>query len=356
MNKKTALITGIMGMTASYLCEILLDKGYKVIGLRRRSSNPNYENLVNVIDNSNLEIVIGDITDYSSVHSIMTKYNPDEVYNLAAQSFVRSSFDTPYHTIDVNSTGPLNFLEVIRKEKLSSRFYQASTSELFGKAVSLYYDVQGSSVRYDGLPLKEDDGIWQNRDCEYFQDELTPFIPASPYSIGKLTAHHLCRLYRESYNIYTSCGILFNHEGPRRGKDFVTRKITDYIGQLVNKKNKGKLKLGNLSASRDFGFAEDYAYAQHLMLQQNIPDDYVICTEETHTVDEFCKLAFEEVGLNYNEYIEIDSSNFRPSEVNILRGDCSKARHVLGWKPTHSFKDLIREMVRSDVQRYERQK
>lgn len=353
MKQKTALITGILGMTASYLCDILLDKGYRVIGLRRRSSNPNYENLENVINHPNLEIVIGDITDYSSVNSIMTKYDFDEVYNLAAQSFVRSSFDTPFHTIDVNSTGPLNFLEVIRKEKLNCKFYQASTSELFGKSVSLYYDVQGCSVRYDGFTLSEDSHIWQNRDTEYFQDELTPFIPASPYSIGKLAAHHLCRLYRESYGIYTSCGILFNHEGTRRGKDFLTRKVTDYVGQLVNYKNNGKLKLGNLSASRDFGFAGDYARAQHLMLQQEKPDDYVICTGETHTIEEFCKKAFEIAGFNYKDWIEIDKQHFRPSEVDMLRGDCSKAKNILKWKPEYTFDRLVQEMVLADIKRYE---
>lgn len=352
MKNKTALITGILGMTASYLCEILLNKGYKVVGLRRRSSNPNYENLENVINHPNLELVIGDITDYSSVHSIMTKYNFNEIYNLAAQSFVRSSFETPFHTIEVNSTGPLNFLEVIRKEKLDCKFYQASTSELFGKSVSLYYDVQGSSVRYDGLPVEKDCFIWQNRNSEYFQDEDTPLTPASPYGVGKLSAHHLCRLYRESYNLFTSCGILFNHEGPRRGKDFVTRKITDYVGQLVNGKNNGKLKLGNLSASRDFGFAGDYANAQYLMLQQEKPDDYVVCTGETHTVREFCETAFDEAGFNYEDWVEVDPEFYRPAEVDYLRGDCSKAKQVLGWKPEYTFKQLVSEMVQADIERY----
>jgi GDPmannose 4,6-dehydratase len=371
---KIALITGILGQDASYLAEILLEKKYKVIGTRRRTSSPNFDNISSLINHENFEMIIGDITDYSFIDSAIKNYKPDEIYNLAAQSFVKSSFETPFHTFDVDTIGVLNILEVIRKIKPDTKMYQASTSEMFGKSVSFDYDVQGQSARYDG-PLVKDYRyenrfgrtfmIAQDSSDGLFQDECTPFMPQSPYGIAKLAAHHLCRLYRDSYGLSTCCGILFNHESPRRGIEFVTRKITDYVGKLYNSIKTlsdgtlyysdvafPKLKLGNLDAYRDWGHAKDYARAQYMIMQQDELKDVVICMEETHTVREFCKIAFACIGEDYQKWVEVDPKFYRPSEVEYLRGDCSKAKKILGWKPEYSFQELVEEMVEADIERY----
>jgi len=370
---KTAIITGVCGQTGSYLAELLLEKGYRVIGVRRRTSAPNNENIENCLQNNNFELVVGDITDYSFVNHIVNKtryeswennvcVHPLEIYNLAAQSFVKSSFETPFHTFDVDTIGVLNFLEVLKEiPKSEAKFYQASTSEMFGKSFS-----ERGSKYFKGIGCLDGEVIPLPQ-YEKYQDENTPFMPQSPYGIAKLAAHHLCRLYRQSYGIHACCGILFNHESPRRGKEFVTRKITDYVGQIafyINdkenrpnvidnlKKTFTKLKLGNLDSYRDWGHAKDYARAQHLILQQDSPDDFVICMEETHTVREFCDAAFKVIGLDYNDYVEVDPQFYRPSEVDFLRGDCTKAKSVLNWKPEYTFEQLVQEMVSADIERY----
>jgi GDPmannose 4,6-dehydratase len=382
--QKVAIVTGVCGQTGSYLAELLLNKGYKVIGTRRRTSNPNLENVAGIINNKDFEIYTADITDFTCVRNMILKYQPDEIYNLAAQSFVKESFSQPFHTFDANTVGVLNFLEVLKQEKLDCKMYQASTSEMFGKNISFNYDIQGQGARYDGPFPNKEDYCYKNRyghKCtspEYegdgvFQDEDTPFVPQSPYGVAKLAAHHMCRLYRESYGVNVSCGILFNHESPRRGKEFVTRKITDYVGQLTllnpqkfglckeplaiylneqELKKHGKLKLGNLDAFRDWGHAKDYAASQWLILQQEKPDDYVVCTGETHTVREFCDAAFSVIELDYKDYVEVDPQFYRPAEVDYLRGDCYKAKQVLGWKPEYTFKKLVSEMVQADIERY----
>jgi GDPmannose 4,6-dehydratase len=369
MENKIAVVTGVSGQTASYLCELLLDKGYRVIGTRRRTSTPNNDNLINCLSHPNFELVIADITDYSCIHSLLMQYKPDEIYNLAAQSFVKASFDQPFHTFETDTIGVLNFLEVIRKEKLETKFYQASTSEMFGKS---YSQRTITNPKYVGRtdvcdfrdiynPIAPDDYLI----IEKYQDENTIFMPQSPYGIAKLAAHHLCRLYRQSYGIHACCGILFNHESPRRGKEFVTRKITDYVGKLRSMMDKAeyqgdadivnnapKLKLGNLDAYRDWGHAKDYARAQYLIMQQDKPEDFVICMEETHTVREFCDAAFKTIGLDYNDWVEIDPQFYRPSEVDFLLGDCTKAKSVLNWKPEYTFEQLVEEMVQADIERH----
>ena len=383
MTQKTCLVTGSTGQVGSYLCEHLLSLGHKVIGTRRRTSSPSFENVAAILNHPNFELVLADITDFSCVNSLLTTRGVTQVYNLAAQSFVKLSFDSPFHTMDVNTTGVLNFLESIRQNKLDTKFYQASTSEMFGKSYSERMVPnpkcpQNSMTAMQFQEANKYGGV--QCDCvaiinEKFQNEDTPFAPMSPYGISKLAAHHLVRLYRESYGVNGACGILFNHESPRRPVDFVTRKITDYVGKLVAHRNKQefvayktieaarvaqakhddsfpKLALGNLDSFRDWGHAKDYARAQYLILQQEKLEDFVICTGETRTVREFCDIAFSCVGLNYEDYVVVDPQYFRPSEVDYLLGNCSKAKRLLGWEPAYSFQELVSEMVSEDIRRH----
>lgn len=329
---RIALLTGINGQDGSFLAELLLEKGYKVIGIKRRSSTNNCWRLHNILDSPNFILVDGDVTDSISIYNIVDKYKPDEVYNLAAMSFVGSSFEEPQYTAMVNYVGVINVLEAVKKIVPKCRVYQASTSELLGTAV--------------------------NKDG--YQDENTIFIPQSPYAISKLAAHHTCRLYRQAYNMFICCGILFNHEGVRRGEEFVTRKITKWIGNNYSKINNGykfllneeKLNLGNLEASRDFGSSKDYVQSMYLMLQQDTPDDYVIATGETHTIRELLDVAFGYININdWTLYVYVNPKFIRPAEVPYLRGDMTKAKEKLGWQPTTTFRELIEEMVESDIRK-----
>ena len=329
---KTALITGINGQDSSYLAEYLIEKGYTVIGVKRRSSTNNCWRLKNIITNPSFNLVEGDVSDAVSIYNIVDKYKPDEIYNLAAMSHVHTSFEEPQYTSIVNYVGVINVLEAARKFLPSSKIYQASTSELIGTGINI-----------DG-----------------FQNENTNFTPQSPYAIAKLAAHHTCQLYRKAYHMFICCGILFNHEGVRRGEEFVTRKITKWIGDNYSKIalgykpliNEDKLNLGNLDASRDFGCAKDYVESMYLMLQQDTPDDYVIATGETHTIKELLDVAFGYINItDWTPYVYVNPKFIRPAEVPYLRGDMSKAREKLGWSPTTSFKELIEEMVESDIRK-----
>jgi GDP-mannose 4,6-dehydratase len=313
---KRALITGITGQDGSYLAEHLLALGYQVYGLRRRSSQLTYGCSAHLINE--VEFVYGDLTDMVSLVRVIEKIQPDEVYNLAAQSFVQTSWEQPILTAEIDALGVVNLLEAIRMVKPGARFYQASTSEMFGK-------VQ-----------------------ETPQTEKTPFYPRSPYGVAKLYGHWITVNYRESYNMFTCSGILFNHESPRRGLEFVTRKISNTVARIKYRQVK-ELRLGNLEAKRDWGFAGDYVKAMHLMLQQDLPDDYVIATGETHTVREFVDLAFKQVGLNYKDYVVIDPLFMRPAEVAVLLGDSDKAKTKLGWKPDVNFEELVYMMVEADL-------
>lgn len=320
-----AVISGVTGQDGSYLSEYLLSLGYTVIGLCRRTSSRNRERLYSSINNPNFCLEEFDITDPVSINKVIGQYQPDEFYNLAAQSHVATSFRQPILTFEVNTMGVINILDSIRSCSPHTKFYQASTSEMFGKNYTL-----------------SDNG-------EKYQDENTAFEPQSPYGISKMSAHELTSLYRQSYGIFACCGILFNHESPRRGDLFVTRKITKYLGELLSKKTDKTLKLGNLNASRDWGHAKDYIKAMHSMLQYDIPDDYVVATGETHTVYEFLQLAFDICNLDYKQYVEIDPEMYRPSEVEYLKGNSEKIRKNIGWQPTYSFEDLVKEMVDSDI-------
>lgn len=340
---KIAIITGVTGQDGSYLAELLLSKPEysMVIGLYRRNSSFNLGRIKHLFNNSNFLILEADITDYCSINNIVCKYSPDEIYNLAAQSHVQTSFNQPFLTFQINTMGVLNLLETIRQNNLSTKIYQASTSEMFGEQFNLTESVEetqffcGSSIGY----VK-------------FQNENTPLVPRSPYGASKIAAHHLMRNYRESYNIFASCGILFNHESPRRGSNFVTKKITTYIGKLESGLIKEKLKLGNIDSFRDWGHAKDYVRAMWMMLQCSKPTDFVISTRKTHSVKEFLKKAFAMVNKNYEDYIEIDPSLYRPSEVNYLLGDSRHAQAVLGWSPSISFDELVKDMVEYDVNYY----
>jgi len=325
---KTAIITGITGQDGSYLSELLLSKDYKVLGLYRRSSSLHFERIYHLINNKNLTLLEFDLTDPHSIYSIIKKYQPDEFYNLAAMSHVATSFDQPVSTFNVNTNGVLYILDSIKTTSSATKFYQASTSEMFGKN----YDIDQFNNKY--------------------QDENTSLAPQSPYAVSKVAAHNLVRIYREAYNVFACSGILFNHEGPRRGENFLTRKVTKYIGQLINNKTNETLKLGNLQAYRDWGHSKDYVKAMYLMLQQDHPDDYVVCTGETHKVLDFVKKAFEIVDLDYTKYVEIDSTLYRPAEVDYLCGRNSKAQKVLGWTPETTFHELVNEMVRYDIKNY----
>src|SRR5580700_2379871 len=310
--QRKALITGITGQDGSYLAEFLLEKNYRVYGLVRRSSTINFERIAHLQDK--VELIPGDLLDQSSLITALQKAEPDEVYNLAAQSFVPTSWTQPVLTGEFTALGVTRMIEAIRVVNPAIRFYQASSSEMFGMV--------------DGSP----------------QNESTRFYPRSPYGVAKLYGHWITVNARESYGLFACSGILFNHESPRRGIEFVTRKVS-YSVARIKLGLQPKIKMGNLDAERDWGFAGDYVRAMWLMLQQNVPDDFVIATGETHTVRRLLEIAFTHVGLDYRKFVETDSALLRPAEVHHLRGDYSKARRKLGWKPTVSFEKLIEMMV-----------
>ena len=319
---KTALITGITGQDGSYLAEFLLDKGYEVHGLKRRVSSLNTDRLDHIYRDSHesdarLLLHYADLTDGTSLSRLLLDISPDEIYNLAAMSHVKVSFEVPENTADVTAMGALRLLEAIRLANVNCRFYQASSSEMFGSAPPP-------------------------------QNELTVFHPRSPYGCSKLFAHAMTVNYREAYNLHASSGILFNHESPRRGETFVTRKITRAVAR-IKMGLQNKLYLGNLNARRDWGYAPDYVRAMWLMLQQDTADDYVIGTGESHTIREFVELAFALVDLDWQDFVDIDPVYYRPAEVDFLCADSSKARHVIGWEPSVSFSDLVRIMVDADM-------
>ncbi len=311
-----ALITGITGQDGSYLAELLLDKGYTVIGMVRRSSTVNYERIAHIQDR--VEFANGDLLDQGSLIDALKQHQPDEVYNLAAQSFVQTSFGQPVLTGETTALGVTRLLDAIRIVDAGIRFYQASSSEMFGKA------------------------------REVPQSEITPFHPRSPYGVAKVYGHWITVNYRESYDLHASSGILFNHESPRRGLEFVTRKIAHGAARIKLGLTE-ELALGNLDAKRDWGFAGDYVEAMWLMLQQDQADDYVVSTGETHSVREFCDVAFGHLGLNYLDHVVIDERFFRPAEVDLLVGDAKKARTVLDWTPRTSFEELVTMMVDADM-------
>lgn len=332
--KKVALITGISGQDGSYLTDLLLSKEYEVHGIIRRSSSFNTARLEHHIQNPEVYnktffLHYGDLTDYTTIEKLVNKHNPDEIYNLGAQSHVKVSFDSPVYTGETIGIGTLNVLEAIRSYEQTKgkkiRYYQASSSEMFGK-------VQ-----------------------EVPQKETTPFYPRSPYGCAKVYAHYLTVNYRESYGIHASCGILFNHESPRRGETFVTRKITRAIGRIYHGLQK-KLYLGNLDALRDWGFAGDYVEAMWMMLQQENPDDYVIATGKMISVREFCQKAFTRLNMNYENYVIVDEKYYRPSEVDQLLGDSTKATQKLRWEPKIDINQLIDMMVDSDIKLAEQEK
>ena len=314
---KTAMITGVTGQDGSYLAEFLLDKGYKVIGLKRRTSTICTERLDHIFNHPNFSMEYFELNDSGCMWRLLSEYKPDEIYNLAAQSHVRVSFEVPESTTDTIAMGTLRLLEAMRHVIPNARFYQASSSEMFGDN-----------------PVSP-------------QDESTALQPASPYACAKVYAHHLVRNYRESYGLHASCGILFNHESPRRGETFVTRKIT-MAAARIKLGLQDKLYLGNLDAMRDWGFAGDYVKMMWLMLQQPEPDDYVVATGETHTVREFLGVVFEHAGLDIGEHVEQDERLFRPHEVPLLLGDAKKAQEKLDWKPEVKFKELAIMMYEAD--------
>jgi len=327
---RCALITGVTGQDGSYLAELLIAKGYEVHGLRRRSSTFGTERIEHLIfgDQPKLHLHYGDLADGNGLMRLLREIRPHEVYNLAAQSHVRVSFDQPTYTADVTAVGTLRLLEAIRDVQDDTgdqiRFYQASSSEMFGKVV------------------------------ETPQKETTPFYPRSPYGVAKVYSHWITINYRESYDMHASCGILFNHESPRRGETFVTRKITR-AATRIKLGLQEKLFLGNLDAKRDWGFAGDYVEAMWLMLQQEQPDDYVVATNELYSVRDFCEKTFGQLGLNYEDHVEIDPRYYRPAEVDLLLGDSTKARMKLGWQPRTSFDELVTMMVEEDFTLAERE-
>lgn len=319
---KTALITGITGQDGSYLAELLLDQGYRVFGLVRRSSTVNFERIAHIQER--IELLSGDLTDQSSIMAALQAAAPDEVYNLAAQSFVQTSWTQPVLTGDVTALGVTRMLEAIRVFDPRIRFYQASSSEMFGKV--------------QAVPQRED----------------TPFYPRSPYGVAKVYGHWATINHRESYDLFAVSGILFNHESPRRGLEFVTRKVTDAVARIRAGVQK-ELRLGNLDAQRDWGFAGDYVRAMWLMLQQETPDDYVVATGQTHSVRELVETAFSHVGLDWREHVVQDPRFMRPAEVDLLVGGAEKARRQLGWEPEVDFVGLVRMMVDADLERVQQQ-
>ena len=317
-SKKQALITGITGQDGSYLAEFLLEKGYRVFGMVRRSSTETFERISHLI--GKIELVQGDLLDQLSLINLMKQVKPDEVYNLASQSFVPTSFQQPVLTGEFTALGVTRMLEAIKLVNRKIRFYQASSSEMFGLV------------------------------SESPQKEETPFHPRSPYGVAKVYSHWITVNYRESYDLFAVSGILFNHESPRRGKEFVTRRISDGVARIKLGRAK-KLALGNLDAKRDWGFAGDYVHAMWLMLQHKEPKDFVVATGETHSVREFVKFAFRHVGLDWKKYVEIDRRLYRPAEVHTLCGDASKIRRALGWRPKVTFEKLVQMMVGADLER-----
>ena len=317
MSKKRAVITGITGQDGSYLAELLLEKDYEVFGLIRRSSTVNFERISHLQDK--VELISGDLLDQKALVTALQKAKPHEVYNLGAQSFVPASWEQPMLTGEITGLGVTRMLEAIRTTEEKIRFYQASTSELFGKAQ------------------------------ETPQSESTPFYPRSPYGVSKLYAHWITINYRESFDMFACAGILFNHESPRRGLEFVTRKITHGVARIKHGIDQ-ELRLGNLDARRDWGFAGDFVHAMWLMLQQDEPDDFVIATGQTRTIREFCQVAFDRAGLDWEKYVIVDERFFRPAEVNILLGDPAKAREKLGWQPETSFEKMVQQMVDRDLE------
>ena len=361
---KKAIVTGITGQDGSYLAELLLEKGYRVIGLHRRSSVNNFERIQHLIGNPNFVLSEFDLTDPSSVIRTIDRYKPDEFYNLAAQSHVGTSFNQPTTTFEIDTVGVVNILEAIRNYSPNTRFYQASTSEMFGRS----YDIDEDGIKY--------------------QDEDTELLPQSPYGVAKVAAHRMVQIYRDAYGIYASSGILFNHESPRRGENFVTRKITKWIGDFLKWKDSleevenhlfvnetdtetiqywsilgpspdeqylisefPKLRLGNLESFRDWGYAGDYVEAMWLMLQADHGEDYVVCTGETHTIREFLDAAFGHVGIeHWDKYVIQDEKFYRPAEVDYLMGLNTKAKTNLHWQPKTSFQELVVKMLESDIQ------
>ena len=316
MTQKTALITGITGQDGSYLAELLLKEGYRVVGMVRRTSTLNFHRLKHIQDD--IEIVQGDLLDQMSLVDLLQEYEPDEVYNLAAQSFVPTSWKQPVLTGEFTALGVTRVLDAIRIVNPKIKFYQASSSEMFGKV--------------QAVP----------------QNESTPFYPRSPYGVAKVYGHWITVNYRESYDLFACSGILFNHESPRRGIEFVTRKVTMAAAKIKLGLQKD-VHLGNMDARRDWGFAGDYVRAMWLMLQQDSPDDYVISTGETHAVKELCQVAFDRVGLNWEDHVVVDPKFYRPAEVDLLIGEPAKAKAKLGWEPKVSFKELVEMMVDSDL-------
>lgn len=318
---KRALITGITGQDGSYLAELLLEKGYEVYGLMRRAATPSTERINHIIDQ--VHMLTGDMSDQTSLIDAMEQSQADEVYNLAAQSFVGDSWVIPINTGDVGGLGVTRMLEAIRRVKPEARFYQASTSEMYGKV------------------------------HEVPQSETTPFHPRSPYGVAKIYGYYATVNYRESYGMHASNGILFNHESPRRGLEFVTRKITSTVAQIKYGRAT-ELRLGNLDAQRDWGFAGDYVEGMWRILQAEQPDDYVLATGETHTVREFCEIAFEHAGLDWESHVVVDERFVRPAEVDLLLGDPTKVRSALGWEPKVSFRELVTMMVDADLDYFSR--
>ncbi|HLE91345.1 MAG TPA: GDP-mannose 4,6-dehydratase [Anaerolineales bacterium] len=319
----TALITGITGQDGSYLAELLLSKGYRVVGVARRSSTVTYERIDHLLDD--ITVVQGDLQDQGSLLTLLEQYQPTEVYNLAAQSFVPTSWNQPALTGDITALGVTRMLESIRYVNPKIRFYQASSSEMFGKVL------------------------------EVPQHEATPFYPRSPYGVAKVYGHWITVNYRESFDMFAVSGILFNHESPRRGMEFVTRKISDGVARIKLGLAK-ELRLGNLESQRDWGFAGDYVEAMWRMMQWDKPDNFVIGMGETHSVREFCQIAFGHVGLDYNDHVVQDEKFYRPAEVDLLISDPSKARSILGWEPSVSFRELVIMMVDADLERLNHKK
>lgn len=337
-NKRVAVLTGVNGQDGSYLAEFLLSKNYNVIGLVRRSSTNTHERINHIINKENFILAEADLCDPSSINHIINRYKPDECYNLAAQSHVATSFEQPNVTFQVNAVGVLNILEAIRHFSPHTRFYQASTSEMFG---SNYVESKGHK----------------------YQDERTVFGPNSPYAVSKVAAHNMVILYRKSYDLHASCGILFNHESERRGENFVTRKITKYVGKLGHYRKSSRhledialgrsyqpLALGNLDACRDWGYAPDFIQAIYLMLQQPKPGDYVVGTGRAHSVRDFLDAAFAAINIkDWSKYVVVDPKFYRPVEVEFLKCDPSKAKEQLGWEAKTSFEELVRKMVTYDM-------
>lgn len=315
-----ALITGCTGQDGSYLCELLLEKGYEVHGIIRRISNPSYANIRHLLPHITLHQA--DVTDKGSIHCAVEQSQPDEIYNFSGMSQVRWSYDTPTTTMDVNCGGLLRIIEAVRELKTDSKIYQACSSECFGKVL------------------------------ESPQKETTPFYPRSPYGVSKAAAYYMARVYRESYDMKIYCGILFNHESPRRGEEFLSRKVCKYVASVVNG-NKEKLKLGNLDAKRDFGYAKEYCEWIWAIMQHPVAQDFVIATGETHSIKEFVELAFKYAGVdNWEKFVEYDKSLVRPAEVDLLIGDASKSKNILGFEPKVKFKELVKIMVDAELAKY----